>query len=227
MTFSKIVTGAVVAQEIVTVTARSADTFTITRGQEGTTALAWNAGDTIALLLTMGDMASFLQAADVQSAQAGLFAFDSGSANAYLVALTPALTAHVLGLPISFLAASTNTGAATFNDGAGAAALVTANGVPLLPSMVIAGGVFAAYWTGSQFVLLNPNLEAYASNAAGSAQTAAETFAETFAANGSNISSGTVAAARLPLIGNLAGITLEADPGGTPSGAPGDMFLYY
>lgn len=45
--------------------------------------------------------------------------------------------------------------------------------------------------------------------------------------NGGNISAGTVAAARLPFIGNLAGITVQADPGGTPSGSPGQMFFYY
>jgi hypothetical protein len=45
--------------------------------------------------------------------------------------------------------------------------------------------------------------------------------------NGSAVASGTVAAARLPKIGSLTGITIQADPGGTPSGAAGDMFFYY
>lgn len=48
--------------EIVHVTARSGDTFTIVRGQEGTTPAAWNTGDIIANLITAGTMASFVQA---------------------------------------------------------------------------------------------------------------------------------------------------------------------
>lgn len=42
--------------EIVKVTARATDTFTIVRAQEGTTALAYNAGDKVELRLTKGTM---------------------------------------------------------------------------------------------------------------------------------------------------------------------------
>ena len=48
-------------QEIVLVTARSGDTFTIVRAQEGTTALNWSSGDLIVELVTNGDYALFLQ----------------------------------------------------------------------------------------------------------------------------------------------------------------------
>jgi hypothetical protein len=44
---------------------------------------------------------------------------------------------------------------------------------------------------------------------------------------GSQITSGTVAAARLPLAGTLPGITIQADPGTTPSGTYGDVFYFY
>lgn len=47
------------------------------------------------------------------------------------------------------------------------------------------------------------------------------------ALNGSNVSSGTVAAARLPKPGALSGVTIQSDPGGTPSGSAGDIFYYY
>ncbi|WP_447983777.1 hypothetical protein [Nitrospira sp. Nam74] len=43
-------------REIVKVTARSSDTFTIVRAQEGTTALSWTTADTISLRLTKGTM---------------------------------------------------------------------------------------------------------------------------------------------------------------------------
>jgi len=58
--------------EIVQVTARSTDTFTIVRGQDGTTAVAWNTGDKVELRVTAADLAAMAQTAnnlsDLQSA---------------------------------------------------------------------------------------------------------------------------------------------------------------
>lgn len=66
--------------------------------------------------------------------------------------------------------------------------------------------------------------EAFATTVANNALAAAEAFAE----NGSNINAGTVAAAHLPLIGNLSGVVIMADPGGTPTGfPPGTMVFYF
>lgn len=42
--------------EIVKVTARTTDTFTVTRGQDGTTGLAWNAGDKVELRLVAASL---------------------------------------------------------------------------------------------------------------------------------------------------------------------------
>jgi len=47
--------------EIVTVTARSGDTLTIERAQEGTTAQSWNAGDLCLNLMTAGTAGAFMQ----------------------------------------------------------------------------------------------------------------------------------------------------------------------
>ena len=47
--------------EIVKVTARSGDTLTAVRGQEGTTALSWAAADKIELRITAADLANFVQ----------------------------------------------------------------------------------------------------------------------------------------------------------------------
>jgi hypothetical protein len=71
--------------------------------------------------------------------------------------------------------------------------------------------------------VVTTNLEAFAVAAASNAQNGAQAFA----ANGSNISSGTVAAARLPLAGTLPGITIAADPGTVPSGPAGSIWYYY
>lgn len=47
--------------EIVKVTARSTDTFTITRGQDGTSAVAWNTGDKVELRLVRATLNNFPQ----------------------------------------------------------------------------------------------------------------------------------------------------------------------
>jgi hypothetical protein len=47
--------------EIVKVTARSTDTFTIVRGQDGTAAVSWSSGDKVELRLTRIDLLNFPQ----------------------------------------------------------------------------------------------------------------------------------------------------------------------
>ena len=47
------------AIEIVKVTARSTDTFTITRAQDGTTGLAWNTGDKVELRVVAAELNDF------------------------------------------------------------------------------------------------------------------------------------------------------------------------
>lgn len=159
-TIMHIVSGAVTALEIVKVTARATDTFTIVRAQEGTTAQAWSAGDTIALLPTAGDMAGFAQFDDLQT-QATNYAADTGAANAYVVALSPAVTAHVTGMPIRWKAGHANTGASTFNDGAGAVSLTLTDGTALPSGTIAAGGIYVTFWDGTKFQLLATDLSGY------------------------------------------------------------------
>lgn len=59
-TLAKVSAG-VLVEEIVKVTARASDTFTIVRGQEGTTATTFAIGDLVELRLTRDTMASFPQ----------------------------------------------------------------------------------------------------------------------------------------------------------------------
>jgi len=140
--------------EIVDVTAQSTDTFTITRAQEGTTALNWAVGDFFNLFPTAAGLSAFAQATDFQ-AQGGNYAIDTGTANAYVVALSPALTAHVIGMPIRFKALNASTGASTFNDGVGSAALTLPNLSSLTTNSIVAGGVYEAIWDGTRFQLGN------------------------------------------------------------------------
>lgn len=53
-------------KEIVHVTARSGDTFTIVRGQEGTSPAAWPSGSSVANLFTAGTFSDMAQTKDVQ-----------------------------------------------------------------------------------------------------------------------------------------------------------------
>ena len=80
--------------------------------------------------------------------------------------------------------------------------------------------------------------ETFATNAANTAQSTAQTFATSAAntaqsnaiataANASNLSSGTVPNAQLPFPGIGPGVTIAADPGTTPSGAPGSIFYFF
>jgi hypothetical protein len=94
-------------------------------------------------------------------------------------------------------------------------------------SLIVSDGVNVAYadtaYANGAAATAQANAETYAATQA----SAAQSNAETFAANGSNISSGTVAAARLPKIGTLTGVTIQADPGITPSGTYGNIYFYY
>ena len=136
--------------EIIKVTARSSDSMTIVRAQEGTTARSWSAGDYLVLMLTAADMGDAVQNDDLQ-AQGGNFSYDTGTANAYSVTLNPPLTAHSVGTPIRWIAGHTNTGASTFNDGAGTAPLVLPGGGALIAGQIVAGGMYTAIFDGTNF----------------------------------------------------------------------------
>ena len=97
--------------EILHVTAVVGDTLTVVRGQEGTTAISWLAGDKAANFWTAGSAATMSQPIDVQQ-QAGNYTVDtSGAANTITAALTPAPASYalMLGAPIRVKLANTNT----------------------------------------------------------------------------------------------------------------------
>lgn len=100
--------------EIAYCTSRSGDVCTITRGQEGTAARAFIAGDEANNDLTAATCAAFIQASQLQQ-QATNYAVDTGPVNAIQVALTPqpGSLALIAGSPIRVLVGHTNTGNAT------------------------------------------------------------------------------------------------------------------
>ena len=80
------------------------------------------------------------------------YAADTGAANACAIALTPALTAHVTGMPIVFKAAAGNTGASTLAiNGLAAVALKRPDGSDLKAGDIAAGQILAVVYDGANY----------------------------------------------------------------------------
>lgn len=123
-------------KEIVRCTQRTTDTFVITP-----TVNAWLAADTVELSDPAEALEQFVQFDDLQ-AQAGNYALDTGAANAYVVAPSPAIGTPIPGAPIRWLAGHSNTGPSTFNT----QPLVLHDGSPLAAGDVIAKGIYTSTW---------------------------------------------------------------------------------
>jgi hypothetical protein len=135
-------------REIVLVTARTGDTMTIVRAQEGTTVASWIAGDVCQMDPTAGTMQNLSQ---VQQTQAGApnFAVDTGTTNSYMATMSPAVTGRIPGLVFRILASTANTGPSTVNIGAGSISIVNPDGSTLGVGAIITNGVFELIDTGS------------------------------------------------------------------------------
>lgn len=156
LTFQDQATGLI--REIAWCTARSNDVCTITRAQEGTTALPWLAGDTAANWWTAGDAAVMVQVAQLQK-QAGNYAPDTGAANAYVIIRnpTPASLATTIGEPIRVKIGTNNTGASTLADsGLAATVIVNFDGTPLIGGQLPAGCVATFIYDGTNYQFMAP-----------------------------------------------------------------------
>ncbi len=89
-------------------------------------------------------------------AQAGNYADDTGAANAYVCALTPALSGHVTGMPIRVLIAHDNTGASTFDPGPGAKNIKTPAGTDPLAGQLYAGAIVTFVYDGTDYQVTLP-----------------------------------------------------------------------
>lgn len=84
------------------------------------------------------------------------YAVDQGAANVYVVALTPALTAHVEGLPIHFKASSANTGASTLNiNNLGAKSIIMPDGSALAAGVIKADQMVTVIYTGDAYMIVS------------------------------------------------------------------------
>ncbi len=130
-------------REISYCTGRSGDVCTVVRGQEGTTALAFIAGDNAANYLTAATTAAFTQASQLQ-AQSGDYGVDTGTVNNIVVTLNPAPASlvSITGAPIRVLIKNTNTGPSTLTiTGLATTTIQNPNGAALISGQVVAGEI--------------------------------------------------------------------------------------
>lgn len=154
-TFVDAATGLI--REIVWCTARTGDSLTIVRAQEGTTGLAWAAGSVFSILWTAGQCAAMLQSGAFQQ-QTANYAVDSGTANSLVISLTPAplsLT-DLIGAPVRVLVNNNNSGASTISvNGLAATAIENPNGTALSADQLIADGVAEFIYSNGVFQLIS------------------------------------------------------------------------
>lgn len=102
--------------EIVKVTARSSDTLTATRAQEGTTALTWNSADKIELRVTAADLTNFAQL-DSSNTFAGAITAPSLAATTVTATNVSTTNSTATGVATSATFSLTGTGASKLNVG--------------------------------------------------------------------------------------------------------------
>lgn len=143
--------------EIVRVTARTGDTMTVVRGQEGTTAQSWSVGDTFANFITAGFLNQLVDAGSLQG-QSGNFAVDSGTANVGVVTLlpVPVSLAALVGVPIRVKKmAAASTGAYTLNVNTLGAVPVLIGGQALEGGELVASEIYEVVYDGTNFNLIS------------------------------------------------------------------------
>lgn len=135
--------------EICYCTARSGDTLTVTRNAEQVPGLAfpsssgsaWSAGDIAANEVTAGMMIN-LYSPSADQANNVRYGVDTGTANAYAVALNPSLTTPTQAAEVIFKPLNANTGASTIAlNGGSAFAILTQSGQPLTGGEISSNGL--------------------------------------------------------------------------------------
>lgn len=118
--------------EIVYITARTGDILTVLRGQDGTTAQTWSAGDTVFEGVTAATLASFVQPVTVQNCTL-VHATAGGTADAITAVYSPAIAALVDGMTVFVKISTTNTTTAPTLaiNGLTAKTIVNAIGLPI------------------------------------------------------------------------------------------------
>lgn len=148
--------------EIVLCTARAGDVCTVVRGQQGTTAISWNAGDVVAQLVTAADLAKMIQPDQLQSQV--YTATGATGTNSLTATLNSQLTDLPESLAFIMRAAAANTGAVTLTLSLGATVLPAHNVLKYGGSALNANDIPAAgypcvlIWSSAigAYILINP-----------------------------------------------------------------------
>jgi hypothetical protein len=147
--------------EIVHVTARSGDTCTIVRAQEGTVAGTWNAGDIFANLVTAGTLNAFVQAGTGPANTSVVYVGTDTSAtpNQVIANTNPVPASLATGMLFNIKIANTNTGAVTLALNGGAAIAATRiDGSPLIGGDIVASEEVQFIYNGVNFNTQIPNI---------------------------------------------------------------------
>jgi hypothetical protein len=204
--------------EIVKVTTRATDVFTIERAQEGTTAVAFNDSDIVELRPTAG----FFNSLSVTDLKVQSDSYNSSAAtgtNSYVASLTPTLTAYVSYLAVAFIPANANTGASTLNvDALGAKTIKRLNGNAVEAGDIPANRVAVVIYDGTDFILQNYDAFVHDTgneNVAGDKTfTGASVFSNTVALNAAITSTGVHSTSKAIWLGE--GAAIASVSGSTP-----------
>lgn len=141
-------------REIVHVTNITADTATIVRAQEGTTAQAWVVASIFAHLHTAGAMAAMMQKTDVNDGALVHCGVDIGAVNAVVSNTFPPSTSYVQGAQYDIYIQHNNTGPTTANfDGLGAHPVINLDGSTLTANELISGIEMQFHYNNNNFVI--------------------------------------------------------------------------
>jgi len=123
------------------------------------------------------------------------YALDSGTTDAYVVALSGISTTYQAGLAIQFQATTANTGPATLNvNGQGAKAIIYPDGSTLSANAIVVGAIASVMYDGTSFQLLSVKNAAGGGGGGGSVSQVAMSVPNFLSVSGSPITtSGTLA----------------------------------
>ncbi|AQQ46769.1 hypothetical protein KDW67_34005 [Burkholderia cenocepacia] len=150
-------------REVLYVTGRVGDNLTVLRGQEGTSAQQWNAGDIAFNSNTAGTEGVQVQVTQLQSGYLTAVAA-SGSTTAVAAQLPiNGLTALNAGISLNVLIPSTNSGPYTFNlNNFGVRNVVDDMGNPLDAGYLVGGVTYPFRYDGQRWVVSSGNSKARA-----------------------------------------------------------------
>lgn len=154
--FPIIIVDETTAYEELKVTARATDTMTATRAQGGTTARNFSIGDAVYLPFVKSVLDQLLYIQDAANGKPHWCGAAGGTTNARTLSGSPAFTALVDGMLVSFRSGANNSGAMTLDvDGLGVKSLLQVDGSALVSGMVKNGGHYLAQYNGTAWILLN------------------------------------------------------------------------